>query len=215
LRTTLYPSSYYKQKPIPWYYWRPVEKSFYENIKIGILRPDKLVNNYWEGYRGYYFSPGKFLTIALFFLLINFLIRDTFFVIKVEKGNIAPNFLLLFLSLFLYSLSTWIVYTLYRKNFNEHFVLNIYTLSLWTIVFVPFSLIWDFIHLEYLDQISTLLYFFLIVVWNNPVFTMSWWKRIIYILLNIIILSLLLYSLLIVSDFDGKVFGELLSSDFN
>lgn len=119
-----------------------LDKSFYENMKVGILHPDRLVRNYWNGYRRYFFSPAKFMAIALFSLLINFLVQDNFFTITVDSGNIGPNFLLLFLALALNSLASWIVYFLHKKNFNEHFVMNMYTLSFWTIVMVPLSLLW-------------------------------------------------------------------------
>lgn len=78
-----------------------LDKSFYENIKIGLLNPRRLVQNYWKGYRRYYFSPGKFLTIASVFLLVNFLLQENFFSIQVSSDNLAPNFLFLLLFLFL------------------------------------------------------------------------------------------------------------------
>ncbi len=46
-----------------------LEKSFFKNIKIALLRPQKLILNYWKGFRGYYYSPGKFLVIASSFLI--------------------------------------------------------------------------------------------------------------------------------------------------
>ncbi len=192
-----------------------LEKSLTTNLKIGILSPDSLVQNYWKGYRRYYFSPGKFLTIALFFLLINFLVQDNFFVVTVASENIGPNFLLLFLALFLNSLASWIVYVLYKKNFNEHFVMNMYTLSLWTILLAPFSVLWGFIGVEYVEQISTFLYVLIIGVWNNRVFSMVWWKRVIYILLHYMVFTLLLYGLDFVSDWDASGWWNLLSVELD
>src|SRR6056297_3534642 len=158
-----------------------LEKSLTTNLKIGILSPDSLVQNYWKGYRRYYFSPGKFLTIALF----------------------------------LNSLASWIVYVLYKKNFIEHFVMNMYTLSLWTILLAPFSVLWGFIGVEYVEQISTFLYVLIIGVWNNRVFSMAWWKRVIYILLHYMVFTLLLYGLDFVSDWDASGWWNLLSVELD
>lgn len=192
-----------------------LEKSFYTNMKVGLLRPGKLVNNFWNGYRGYFYSPGKFLAIALFSLLINFLIQDNFFMITVASGNVGPNFLLLFLALVLNSFASWIVYFLHKKNFNEHFVMNMYTLSFWTIIMVPLSLLWGFLGVEYAEQISGILYILLTGVWNNRVFRMVWWQRLLYIFLHYTVFTLLLYGLAFASDLDAKAWWNFLSLDVN
>jgi len=55
-----------------------LEKSFFRNIKIGVSQPKTLVSNYWNGFRKFYFSPGKFFTIASLFLLAHYLIANDF-----------------------------------------------------------------------------------------------------------------------------------------
>ena len=44
-----------------------LEKSFFENIKIGLFKPKTLISNYWDGFRRYYYSPNRFLVIASLF----------------------------------------------------------------------------------------------------------------------------------------------------
>ncbi|SRR6056297_817537 len=180
-----------------------LDKSFYENMKLGLFRPAKLVRNYWEGYRRYYFSPGKFLTIASLFLVLNFLIQDDFFSITVVSDGIGPHFVFLFILLSLYSLSSWGVYYLYGKNFNEHFVLNIYSISIWIICITPFSILWGYLNVEGVEELWTAFLLLVIGVWNNRVFKMVWWKRILYIAANYTVLTLLFYVLLHASNFNG------------
>lgn len=177
-----------------------LDKSFYENIKIGLLNPRRLVQNYWKGYRRYYFSPGKFLTIASLFLLLNFLVQENFFSIEVSSDNLAPNLLFLILFLFFYSFSTWILYVLYKKNYNEHFVMNLYTISLWVILATPISLAVQYFNNEGLENLFMGCFILLICVWNNRVFQMNRWKRVGYVLLNYLLLAGLFYGLVIISN---------------
>lgn len=177
-----------------------LDKSFYENLKIGLLNPRRLVQNYWKGYRRYYFSPGKFLTIASLFLLLNFLVQENFFSIEVSSDNLAPNLLFLILFLFFYSFSTWILYVLYKKNYNEHFVMNLYTISLWVILATPISLAVQYFNNEGLENLFMGCFILLICVWNNRVFQMNRWKRVGYVLLNYLLLAGLFYGLVIISN---------------
>jgi len=63
-----------------------LEKSFFKNIRIGLSQPERLVLNYWKGFRKFYYSPGKFFTIASLFLVLHYSIANDFLGIVI-KGN--------------------------------------------------------------------------------------------------------------------------------
>ena len=165
-----------------------LDKSFFNNIKIGLLKPKILTLNYWNGFRGYYFSPSKFLVIASLFFIIQITYSNNFFGIIV-KSKIAPQFSLLFVIILVLSFFSFITYLKYKKTFYEHLILNIYNTSLWSIIFVPISLILSLLNTEKTIKTGFLLfYLLLIIVWNSRVFEINKYKRFRYVVLNIIII---------------------------
>ena len=165
-----------------------LDKSFFNNIKIGLLKPKILTLNYWNGFRGYYFSPSKFLVIASLFFIIQITFSNNFFGIIV-KSKIAPQFSLLFVIILVLSFFSFITYLKYKKTFYDHLILNIYNTSLWSIIFVPISLILSLLNTEKTIKTGFLLfYLLLIIVWNSRVFEINKYKRFRYVVLNIIII---------------------------
>ena len=165
-----------------------LDKSFFNNIKIGLLKPKILTLNYWNGFRGYYFSPSKFLVIASLFFIIQITYSNNFFGIIV-KSKIAPQFSLLFVIILVLSFFSFITYLKYKKTFYDHLILNIYNTSLWSIIFVPISLILSLLNTEKTIKTGFLLfYLLLIIVWNSRVFEINKYKRFRYVVLNIIII---------------------------
>ena len=55
-----------------------IEKSFLKNIKMGLFQPKILITNYWNGFRGYYYTPSKFLVIASLFFYYNSHLKRSF-----------------------------------------------------------------------------------------------------------------------------------------
>ncbi|MDD7914515.1 hypothetical protein [Polaribacter ponticola] len=117
-----------------------LEKSFFLNVKIGLSEPKTIVLNYWKGFRKYYFSPLKFFTIASLFLLINYFISNDFLGLAVTS-NISSHFAILLLNITILTILSFLIYFKFKKNIFEHLILNIYNVSLWTILFVPISII--------------------------------------------------------------------------
>ncbi len=168
-----------------------LEKSFFNNIRVGLLQPKTLISNYWNGFRGYYYSPGRFLVIAslLFFIQITF--SNNFFGITV-KSKTAPQFSLLFVAIAVLSFFSSITYLKYKKNFYEHLILNIYNVSLWSIIFVPISMILNLLNTHKTVKTRFLLfYILLIIIWNSKVFDIKNNKRFLYVILNIILIVVL------------------------
>jgi hypothetical protein len=177
-----------------------LEKSILKNIKIGLVQPKMLITNYWNGYRGYYYSPSKFLTIASLFFLLQISLKKKFLGIYVSS-KFAEQFSVLLFLIFLYSIITYIVYYKFKKNYYEHLILNIYNVSLWSIIFIPISLLISISGLEIISTNILFIYLILIIVWNSKVFELSNKKRFIYITLHIILLIIAFFIIY-------KIFGD-------
>jgi len=164
-----------------------LESSIFQNLKIAFLDPGKLVNNYWDGFRGYYYSPAKFFVTAGLFVLIDSLWNDKFMGIVVSS-KYAPQFSILIFSIIVVYLSSMIIYFKQKRNSTEQLILAIYLVSIWTIVFVPISAISNLIHDP---QYPYLLipFFLLILIWNSKVFNLTRKQRWLHLLLHIFLIS--------------------------
>jgi len=165
-----------------------LEKSFFRNIKIAITQPKTIPTNYWNGFRKYYFSPGKFFTIASLFLLLDYSIGKDFLGIVVSS-NISSQFVILFTNIFLLTFSSFLIYIQFRKNIFEHLILNVYNVSLWIILFFPLSTILSLtLNDNKIEQFCYLPFHILIIVWNSKAFELSNLKRFLFVILNLVLL---------------------------
>lgn len=162
-----------------------LEKSIFMNIKIALSEPKTIVSNYWNGFRKYYFTPFQFFTIASLSLLINYYFFNNFLGFAVTI-NISAHFAILVLNIILLTVFSTIVYLKFNKNIFEHLILNIYNVSLWTILFVPISITLSLV----LENTDIARFFFipfhlLILIWNSKVFELSKLKRFIFVIINL------------------------------
>lgn len=175
-----------------------LEKSFFLNIRVGLRQPQMLAVNYWNGFRKYYYSPGKFFTIASLLLVLHYSIANDFLGIVITS-NISLQFVILIVNILLLTFSSFVIYFKFKKNFYEHLILNIYNVSLWIIVFFPISVILSLaINNNAIEQYFYLLFHTLVVFWNSRAFKMTHLKRFFYVILNLAliygILLLLVYK---------------------
>ena len=170
-----------------------VEKSLFQNIRVGLTRPEALVLNYWNGFRGYYYSPGRFLALAALFLVVHYAVANDFLGIVVTS-TISSQFVILFTNIALLSFSSYWAYIAYKRSYLEHLMLNMYTASLWVIVFFPVSALLSLaVNDNTIEQYFYVLYHVLVAIWNSRVFDLSPLKRFLLVGLNL----LLLYALLV------------------
>jgi hypothetical protein len=175
-----------------------LEKSFYRNIRIGLTQPKTLVLNYWNGFRKFYYSPGKFLTIASFFLVLHYSIANDFLGVVVT-GNISSQFLVLLVNILILTLSSYLLYIQFKKNFYEHLILNIYNVSIWIILFFPISAILSLtVNNNRSEQFFYILFHLLVVIWNSKAFELTKSKRFLFVILNLLMfygtLGILVYK---------------------
>jgi hypothetical protein len=165
-----------------------LEKSFLRNIKIALAQPKTIPTNYWNGFRKYYFSPGKFFTIASLFLLLDYSIGKNFLGIVVSS-NISSQFVILFTNIFLLTISSFLIYIQFKKNIFEHLILNIYNVSLWIILFFPLSIILSLtLNNNKIEQFFFVPFHILIMIWNSKAFELSSLKRFLFVALNLALL---------------------------
>lgn len=164
-----------------------LEKSFLINMKVGLIEPKKLVSNYWNGFRRYYYSPGKFFTIASALLVLHYLFVDDFLGLVV-KSNISLQFAIFLVNILLLTFSSYLLYIQFKRNFYEHLVLNIYNLSLWIIIFSPISVILSLtINDNSIEQYLYIPFHVLIIIWNSKAFELTKLKRFVFVILNFIL----------------------------
>ncbi len=164
-----------------------LEKSFFINIKIGLSQPKTIVSNYWNGFRKYYFSPVKFFTIASLFLLIHYLISNDFLGVAVTS-NISSHFAILLLNIILLTILSSLLYLKFKKNIFEHLILNIYNVSLWTIIFVPISIILSLsANNNGISEFFSIPYHLLIMIWNSKAFELTKLNRFLFVTINLVL----------------------------
>ena len=175
-----------------------LEKSFFRNIRIVLFQPKTIVLNYYNGFRKFYYSPGKFFTIASLFLVLHYLIANDFLGLVVSS-TISSQLVILLTNIILLTVLSSLLYLKHKKNIYEHLILNMYTVSLWTIVFVPISIILNLlIDNNSIEEFFLLPYHLLIMIWNSKVFELTKFKRLLYVVINLVlfygIILLLIYN---------------------
>ena len=163
-----------------------LEKSIFLNIKIGLIQPKTIVLNYWKGFRKYYFSPLKFFTIASLFLLINYFFSNDFLGLAVTS-NISSHFAILILNIILLTIFSYLLYLKFKKNIFEHLILNIYNVSLWTILFVPISIILSLNVNNGIAEFFLIPFHLLIMIWNSKVFDLTKLNRFLFVTINLVL----------------------------
>lgn len=163
-----------------------LEKSFLQNIRVGLTQPETLVSNYWNGFRKYYYSPGKFFAIASLFLVLHYSFANDFLGLVV-RSNVSSQFVVLLVNILLLTSASFLLYRQFKKNFYEHLVLNIYHVSLWVIVFFPISVVLSLtINDNITEQYFYIPFHVLIIFWNSKAFELTRLKRFIFIMLNLL-----------------------------
>ncbi|MCH6199769.1 hypothetical protein MMU07_09265 [Aquiflexum sp. LQ15W] len=165
-----------------------LESSFFKNIKVAVNQPKTLPTNYWNGFRKFYFSPGKFFTIASLFLLLHYSIANEFLGIVVSS-NISSQFVVLLTNILLLTFSSFLLYIQFKKNLFEHLILNLYNVSLWIIIFVPISIFLSLVlDNNKIEQFFFVAFHILVIVWNSKAFELTIFKRILFVTLNLILI---------------------------
>ncbi len=150
-----------------------VEKSVFLNIYSIIRFPKKVITNYWEGYSGYYYRPGKmlfyFITIAGISTLI---LKGRLFGLAFSSHGISEALTFVIVFFPLHNLSSFLTYRRYKRNYIEHLVSTIYLVSTFGIIVLLIeSLIAYFNFFEDYSPPWIILLSSFVLIWNSILFT--------------------------------------------
>ncbi len=169
-----------------------LHKSYVLNLKHLLIRPRFVVENYWNGYRNFYFSPNRMLLFTTLLLaLYLYFFENTFLGINFEVESVpwlGVQFFITALFLFFFILSTIITYFKKKKNLFEHLALNAYIFSIITSIFLILS---DLLKYFYLADFLQLIFIFCYCLWIARVFERKWWWILGMALLNSILFILI------------------------
>ena len=186
-----------------------VEKSVFLNIYYITRSPKKVITNYWDGFRGYYYKPGKmlfyFITIAG---ISSFLLGNTLFGLQFSTAGIseALTFAIVFFPIL--SLSSFLTYRRYKKNYLEHLVSTIYLVSTFgIIILIAENISIYFVNTLRENTIWVIVLTGFIVLWNSILFTVP--SKPIKIVVNAILEMGILILILISLGFILYLFGAL------
>ena len=153
-----------------------LEKNIFLNLYTIVRFPKKVINNYWEGFRGHYYKPGKvlfyFITAAGISILV--LEKEMFgLIFNIDSEYAVPEgliFSLMFLPIL--SLSSFLCYRRYKRHYIEHLIASIYLFSTFgIIVLIVQHLATYLFNLESNDDRWFLLLIGATTLWNAMVFT--------------------------------------------
>ena len=169
-----------------------LHKSYGLNYKHLLLRPRFVVENYWNGFRNFYFSPNRMLLFTtLLIALYLYFFENTFLGINFEIESVpwlGVQFFITALFLFFFILSTMITYFKKKKNLFEHLALNAYVFSIITLIFLVLSALLKYF---YVSDFLQLMFIFCYCLWIARVFERKWWRILGMALLNSILFILI------------------------
>ncbi len=175
-----------------------VEKNIFLNVYTVIRFPKKVIGNYFNGFRGYYYSPGKmlfyFITIAG---ISSLLLGNTLFGITFDSNGVLSESMAFAIIYFpILSLSSFLTYRRYKKKYLEHVASTIYLISAFGIIVLLIENV--FIYFSITSQKNANWIFLLtgfVIIWNAILFTTP--SSILKIILNIVLESLVLTCIVI------------------
>lgn len=173
-----------------------LEQSVFATMLKIITSPKTVIENYWNGYRNYYQSPGKllfyFLTIAGLHLV--FVDENIFQAsVKTPSSLLSPQVIIIILVIPILSLTTFISFRNQKKNYGEHFIANTYLFSVFGSLIIILDDLLTLVSNE-LETYPLIILLIVILFWASLLFSK---KRIWYIfLLNFLIEIIVLLAIL-------------------
>lgn len=151
-----------------------LEKSIPANLLRLIITPDKLINNYFSGFRKYYPSPGKFLLYALTFAAFHIaFVSKEIFGFYISATGVSPQIVMLTFLISLLALISYLTFIRTKNVFSKHLISTIYFTSCFFII----TLLISDIFLLFSDAESNkdslffILFILSILIWNSIVFS--------------------------------------------
>ncbi len=177
-----------------------VEKNVFINIYNLVRFPKKVIENYFNGYRGHYYSPGRmlfyFITIAG---ISSLLLDNTLFGITFQSDGVLSESLAFAIVYFpVLSLSSYLTYRRYKKNYLEHIASTIYLISTFGIIILFIENIFIYFSISTTQNSNWIFVLTVFVLlWNSILFTTP--SSVIKVILNFILEFLVLITIVLIA----------------
>jgi len=184
-----------------------LERSGFATIIQLIIYPKKVVENYWNGYRNYFQSPGKilfyFLTIAGLQIV---LVSPKLFDLTISAGIISPQFVFIII-IPLLSLTSYLTYKKHGLHYGEHFIAQTYLFSVFGILFIIVGNVFDYLLKFNLGIFNFFFMLLIILLWSVFVFSKKrkWYFLILNFLLELVVFISIISILITLGYFSGGV----------
>lgn len=185
-----------------------LDKTVFFNIYYVLRYPKKVVENYWAGFRNYYYNPGKvlfyFVTLAG---LSSFILENTLFGLAIDfSENVSTQFAFVVLIYPILILTSYITYFRRKKTIIEHATAGIYIISALGIVILIAQIIFTFFDAtNNSDPIWFLLLIMSVIVWSALVFThkQTFLTKVLNSILGLIVFLSIIGLLLVLINING------------
>ena len=178
-----------------------LERSVLASWWLVIRNPVKIIENYWDGNRGYYHSPGRLAFYAAFIIGLHFaFIGYELLGLNLTFTNMVlpPQLILIILLVPFYTVISKLTFFRIKRRFLEHLIGVVYIFSTWIVLFIILDdLQWYFFD-KLIDETMVLIFIITFFIWNTRLHSSSkkWTSIIAYTLVQLFLLILIL-SLLI------------------
>lgn len=186
-----------------------VEKSVFLNLYNIIRYPKKVINNYWDGFRGHYYKPSKmlfyFITIAGISALF---LEGSLFGLSFSTQGISESLTFAIVFFPIINLSSFLTYRRYKKNYLEHFVSTIYLVSTFGIIVLIIESLSVYLNFTLRENtIWVMILSGLILLWNSMLFTSP--SKPLKIIVNAVLELIVLISIIFLLGVILYLFGAL------
>ncbi|MGE0560480.1 MAG: hypothetical protein AB7O47_01565 [Flavobacteriales bacterium] len=185
-----------------------LDQSLFYNIYYILRFPKKVIENYWAGFRNYYYNPGKvlfyFLTLSG---LSSYILRNSLLGIDINVPDVVSTQFIFILIIYpIFILTSYLTYRKNHRTIIEHATASIYIVSTIGIVLLVFQSIFTYYKITHTrNSVWLPILLILVTIWNSFIYTRN--KKLIYKILNplteILIFIIVIFIILLISHFTG------------
>lgn len=174
-----------------------LERSVFATMFKLLVDPQRVIDNYWLGHRGYFASPGKVFFYGLAFAALHIAyVNKEILGVSMELNNLQAQVFFWMLFFPMLAMSSVLTFIRKRQPVTRHLISLLY---LGSTFFLIFTVIQDFVIMVYKDALNSIpfaLFFGSVFVWNARVFIgpKKRWQVLGYGLLQLLIFTAIFAS---------------------
>lgn len=177
-----------------------VDKSFIGTSRKLLTNPKFIVENFHQGNRRYYISPGSYILYGITIIAIHSLFFGSrLWGIELMTGGLAMQYALILILLPFLTLCSYFTFIGKSYNLSKHIISTSYNSTLFLIIFLVVDDLLLSIFGDLLGNFSMLFFFVFTSLWNSRVFSIK--QKIGWHILNTIIQLVLFVGILMLLIF--------------